>query len=113
MPKIAESFKHSLTGALSARLLPPLKRLPPETKEQIFGDVIEWHGKTPPVIAALRGDPTLYQEAFAALYKKGTFKIHLDNMESRASANPSTFKYIEKLEIEYAFNSLSFLLFVP
>jgi hypothetical protein len=77
-----------------------LKQFPPEIREQIFGDAIEWHGKTPPLIAALRGDPTLYHEALAVLYKEHPFKIHKLNEESRWSAYLSTFRNIRSLEFD-------------
>lgn len=55
---------------------------------------------TPELVAALRGDPVLYQEVLQILSKKGVFKFHSVNTLTRNIALPSSFKGIERIHIK-------------
>ena len=46
------------------------RKLPPEIREKCFLPVLEWHGKSPALLVALRGDKELYEEALEIFYKK-------------------------------------------
>jgi hypothetical protein len=59
-----------------------LQKLPPELREKIFKPNLQfrvWSAKFPALIAALRGEPNLYSEALAILYKINQFKLNTCN----------------------------------
>jgi hypothetical protein len=94
------SFKNCSRRRCTVTPLPHIYRLPREIRDKIFYEAIEWDGKTPVLIAALRGDPMLYQEALRILSKEGVFVFHLGNRLNRAIALPSSFKGIERIHIK-------------
>jgi hypothetical protein len=58
----------------------PLHKLPPELREEIFKPLlVNWNGKTPSLIKALRPDKTLYSEALEIFYKHSRFIFHREN----------------------------------
>ncbi|KAF4628090.1 hypothetical protein G7Y89_g10065 [Cudoniella acicularis] len=53
-----------------------LRKLPFELREMIFIEVLDWDGRTPPLLAALRPDPELYSQALAIFRKNNYFRLH-------------------------------------
>ena len=80
--------------------LSPFKRIPPEVRIMIILKVIMWKGTTPPLIAALRGDPVLYREALDVLHKTSTFRLHWKNEVPREIMGRTAFQSIRKLDIK-------------
>jgi hypothetical protein len=57
-----------------------LHTLPPELREAIFKPLlVDWDGKTPNLVKALRPDKQLYNEALAIFYKFNVFIFHKGN----------------------------------
>lgn len=53
------------------------RRFPPEIREQIFRPLcVQWNGRTPHLIKALRPDRELYQEALYIFYRNNRFRLH-------------------------------------
>jgi len=54
--------------------------LPPELREAIFKPLlVDWNGKTPNLIKALRPDRKLYNEALGVFYRHNIFTFHEGN----------------------------------
>jgi hypothetical protein len=66
----------------------------------IMSMAITWDGKTPALLAAVRGDPLLYREALSTLPKVATFQLHKANEINRKVMSKAAFRSIEKLEIK-------------
>ena len=49
------------------------RRFPAEIRALIFEEAVEWDGKMPNLVVALRGDPQLYREALGRFSKKNEF----------------------------------------
>jgi hypothetical protein len=97
-----------ITSSLKACLF---RKFPPEVREIIFDEAIEWDGKTPALIVALRGDPVLYFEALEVLSKSNVFIMSKKNEETRRSMPSSVYKNIQRLWIEIPeYESMSRLL---
>lgn len=78
---------------------PTFNSIPAEIRNLIFSNAIEWNGKTPNVVAAVRGDPVLYAEALGVLHRQSTFKLHAANRLSRSVMSPKAYQSVRKLEI--------------
>jgi hypothetical protein len=99
--KIVESeFISSLRSKCEVRPTPYLNRIPPEVRVMIMSMAITWDGKTPALLAAVRGDPLLYREALSTLPKVATFQLHKANEINRKVMSKAAFRSIEKLEIK-------------
>lgn len=97
---IDSEFTFCLRSKCDVTPTPPLNRIPPEIGVKIFSDVIEWKGKTPALIAAVRGDPVLYREALGVLRRTCTFSMHRETYATRQSMRGTVFQNIKKLMIE-------------
>lgn len=98
--KIVDSkFTNCLRSKCDVTPTPPFNRIPPEIRVMIMSKVINWRGKIPVLIAALRGDPVLYREALGVLHRNYTFKLHLWNESTRKQMSRAAFQSIEKLEV--------------
>jgi hypothetical protein len=99
--KIVESeFINSLRSKCEVRPTPYFNRIPPEVRVMIMSNAIRWNGKTPALLAAVRGDPVLYREALSTLPKVATFQLHQANEVNRKVMSQLAFQSIEKLEIK-------------
>ncbi|KAH7418574.1 hypothetical protein BKA64DRAFT_203685 [Cadophora sp. MPI-SDFR-AT-0126] len=76
-----------------------LRRFPPELRSLIFENIIEWTGKTPDLIKALRGDEELYCESLDVLCKVSTFGISCRNIQNVASMPAHAMENVRRLEI--------------
>jgi hypothetical protein len=94
------SFNNCSRSKCFVSPLPYLYRIPREIRDKIFSEAIEWNGTTPVLIAALRGDPVLYQEALRILSKKWVLKFHSGNIQKRNIALPTSFRGIERIRIK-------------
>lgn len=61
---------------------PGFSKLPVEIREMIFKEVLVCKGKTPPLLAAVRGNKELYDEALAISRKLKVVSIRSKNVES-------------------------------
>jgi hypothetical protein len=77
-----------------------LRKFAPEIRRLIFAEAIDWTGKTPELIIALRGDPKLYQEAMDVLCRQCVFTLSPRNREGRMQMPLSVIKTIQNLSIE-------------
>lgn len=75
-----------------------LRNLPPEVRNLIYQAALVWNGKTPALLAALRADPMLYQEAMTVFCQINTFCLSDRSKESPMSA--SAMSKIKKLDID-------------
>lgn len=82
---------------------PSLSKLPIEIRKLIFKPCLEWSGKTPEPLAALRGDKQLYGEALAIFNEINTFHIdgdtHLDIGDSFQALSESVRRNLKHLEL--------------
>jgi hypothetical protein len=62
----------------------------------IYGNALSWEGKAPPLLAALRSDQHLYQEALETFRKIKYFELAFDGAPMLDTAMES----IKKLEIK-------------
>ena len=92
---------NSLRSRCEVRPAPPFNCIPPEVRAMILPLAIAWNGKTPPLLAALRGDSVLYREALAVFRSNCTFRLHNANWASRSAMSQSTIQSIHKLHIKY------------
>jgi hypothetical protein len=76
------------------------RKFPPEIREIIFKEAIEWDGKMPNLIVALRGDPELYFEAHEVLCKSNVFIMSNRNEAGRKLMPSNVYKSIHRLRIE-------------
>jgi hypothetical protein len=96
---VNSTFTNSLRSKCHVTPTPPFNRIPLEIRAMVFSEVIEWKGKTPALIAALRGDPILYREALGVFRKTCTFTLHWDNEVTRKKMSQAAFQSIEKIRI--------------
>ncbi|KAE8448354.1 hypothetical protein EG329_009598 [Mollisiaceae sp. DMI_Dod_QoI] len=74
--------------------------LPPEIRLQVWEYLcLDWNGKIPNVIKALRPDETLYKEALALFYRKNIYTFHSKNNWSFGDMTPGAVKTITKAVI--------------
>jgi uncharacterized protein YjbI with pentapeptide repeats len=77
-----------------------LRKFAPEIRDIIFRHVIEWNGKMPALIIALRGDHKLYHEALEILYSTCTFiRSERNNITITQMSQPAV-ESIRKLVLE-------------
>jgi hypothetical protein len=60
----------TVTNTLSETQVLGFKKFPPEIREMIFALCLQWDGKTPELLAALRQNKELYPEALALFHKQ-------------------------------------------
>jgi hypothetical protein len=79
-----------------------LRHVPAEVRLLIFAQVFNVEGpalKSPPLLQAVRGDPKLYGEALEVFYNLNTFRLSVQNSESRKLMSRNTIMSIQSLEI--------------
>ncbi|TAQ88008.1 hypothetical protein B7494_g3685 [Chlorociboria aeruginascens] len=60
---------------LTTSTFSPFRKLAAEIRDIIFPEVLEWTGKTPNFLKAVRGDRVLYQQALHHFYKLNAFVL--------------------------------------
>ncbi len=80
-----------------------LRTFPPEIREMIFNysNVLNWTGKTPALLVALRGDREIYNEALEICHKNNTFKLHRGNEWKTGDMAIAALRSIRTLEIDF------------
>lgn len=77
-----------------------LREFPPEIRDMIVRYCMEFvHGKTPPLLIALRGDPDLYQQALKFLYRLNPFVLDAKTILKLDKISKKVLKNITKLSI--------------
>jgi hypothetical protein len=75
-------------------------RVPPEVRDQIFRPIcIEWAGKMPNLIKALRPDKKLYHEALDIFLKNNTYILHYGNRWTFGDMTKSAVQRFTKIKI--------------
>lgn len=83
-----------------AVLVPSLRSLPLEVRLKIYHLALEWNGKTPGLLAALRPDRMLYLEALEVFVKQNTFTLSTKNLLTMCRMKLSAFQSIRKLSLD-------------
>jgi len=90
----------SIATSKSTKMACPLHKLPPELRAEIFKPMlINWNGKTPALIKALRFDKKLYNEALDIVYKQNTFTFHRKNDWSFGDMTKEAVLSIERVKV--------------
>jgi len=66
--------------------------------------VLEWSGKTPALIKALRVDPIIHADAIYALNKRCTFKLNFASITLISEMRDSIWDKIENLSVRQVFD---------
>jgi len=72
--------------------------IPFEIREKIFHLTLDWDGKTPPMLAALRSEPELYQQALKIFRKNNVFTAR--GLEKSVTMPCNVIQAIERLSLE-------------
>jgi hypothetical protein len=102
--EIDESSKSLISNGTITKSPLAFNKFAPELRCQIFSYCLEWantKARTPNLIIALRGDPTLYHEALDLFYKANTFNMSYENKRGRELMESSAFEGIQKLSLRY------------
>lgn len=75
-----------------------LHRMPFEIREKIFHLTLEWTGKSPAMLVALRQEPELYKQALKVFYKTNIFTAK--GLEKSCNMPLSVIEAIERLSLE-------------
>lgn len=78
---------------------PGFSKLPVEIREMIFKEVLVCKGKTPPLLAAVRGNKELYDEALTISRKLKVVSIRSKNVESCMELPHGVRKNMKKIRI--------------
>ena len=76
--------------------------LPPELRQMIFRMVLEWNGKTPALLKALRPDQLLYEEALHLFFQINPYNLERKNgwsFEEIAGTKRKTVESVYRLNI--------------
>jgi hypothetical protein len=88
----------------SVQAKPPfqfLHKLPFEIREIIYGNCLEWNGRSPAIFRALRASKLLYPQVIEQFYKAdNTFYLNKRNGWSLCSMSVKALVSVRKLKIE-------------
>ncbi len=77
------------------------RKFPPEIGQLIFQDCVDFKDrKTPVLLAALRGDKELYQEAIQLFYDSNYFELDYSMLDRCSTMTVNALSNISKLKIE-------------
>lgn len=93
------ALKCSIKKTEFKALPPTLRKLPVEVRHMIFELCLKWEGFTPSLLAGLRGNRELHEEAIAIFRNTNVFKTSYETRDRLTSMSETARRMIKRVEM--------------